>query len=40
MLPEILIVDDDASMLKLYERIFCGQDYSITLAASVAAATT
>ncbi len=38
MFLKILIVDDDAAMLKLYERIFCGQDYSITLAASVAAA--
>ena len=31
MFLKILIVDDDAAMLKLYERIFCGQDYSITL---------
>ncbi|MDA8326621.1 MAG: response regulator [Nitrospiraceae bacterium] len=36
---KILIVDDDPMMLNLYPRMLCGQDYSITLAAGVAAAT-
>jgi len=38
MLPEILIVDDDPVMLRLYSRIFSGRDYAITSTGSLAAA--
>lgn len=38
MIPTILIVDDDPTMLKLYSRIFAGQAYDVTLAAGFAEA--
>jgi DNA-binding NtrC family response regulator len=38
MPPKILIVDDDPVMLAIYSRVFSGQDYLITFADSIAAA--
>ncbi|MCM2266490.1 MAG: response regulator [Elusimicrobiales bacterium] len=40
MPAKILVTDDDAAMLKLYKRLFAEADYSVTLAASVAEAST
>ena len=38
MPPKILVVDDDPVMLKLYSRVFSGQDYAVTFANSIAVA--
>lgn len=38
MPPEILVVDDDPVMLRLYSRIFSGCDYTVVSAASLASA--
>lgn len=38
MPKKILVVDDDDSMLSLYERVFAGTDYAVSMATTMKAA--